>query len=210
MMRITQVLVDSCLNVCAHQILQNTYADFIASVDPIPFVGRSPDYSGPRTMCEGCGYLLRQVHGVDEYFDGSPVIGGDGTVYVTSYPRVYAFNSATGAVKWVYKFPGYFSDLTDPVLPLDGSLVVAVSTMGAINLPSVCSVHSFSAASGAKRWSWMMDNVDYLAGQLTMSPTTKTVYFAGISQFLNYTATPVTNDGALYALNTATGPSRPR
>jgi outer membrane protein assembly factor BamB len=59
----------------------------------------------------------------------SPAIGADGTVYIgASDNNVYAFNGATGALKWTYKTsrpPGEFGITSGPAIGADGTVFVA-------------------------------------------------------------------------------------
>jgi outer membrane protein assembly factor BamB len=117
--------------------------------------------------------------GYADRVEGSPVIGFDGTVYVGADDgSVYAFNGATGDIRWATMVQTAGADST-PVLGADGSLYV-----GAGN-----SVVALDAATGIQKWRFDT------AGDVESAPTLAsdgTLYFGA-------------DDARVYALDSRNG-----
>lgn len=117
--------------------------------------------------------------GTTDRVEGSAVIGSEGTVYIGADDgSVYAFNGATGAIRWATVVQTEGADST-PVLGADGSLYVGAGS----------SVVALDAATGAFKWRFETD------GDVESSPTLApdgTLYFGA-------------DDAKVYALNASDG-----
>jgi outer membrane protein assembly factor BamB len=118
--------------------------------------------------------------GTTDRVEGSAVIGPEGTVYIGADDgRLYAFNGATGAIRWATTVQDRGVDST-PALGADGSMYVGAGH----------SVVALDAATGALKWRFET------AGDVESSPTLAldgmTLYFGA-------------DDAMVYALNSSNG-----
>ncbi len=109
----------------------------------------------------------------------APAIGGDGTVYVTSfYRRLYALEGQTGAEKWVFHSDGFV--ISSPAVGADGTVYFGCEDN---------KVYALDGRTGTLEWKYAA------GGSVTSSPAIG-------SNGLIYVGS---GDGKVYALDSQTG-----
>ena len=165
--------------------------------DGTVYVGGSSD--GKVYALNGATGAKKWAFLTGDIVESSPAIGSDGTVYVGDLNhKVYALNGATGAKKWEFLANGMV--FSSPAIGFDGTVYVGTEHEGSGSLIGESRVYALNGATGAKRWEFRTGEV------VNSSPaigSDGTVYVAtGQSDGF---ATEVSENGALYALNGATG-----
>jgi len=124
--------------------------------------------------------------------ESSPAIGKDGTVYVGSLDgKLYAFNGQTGAKVWEFAASGPI--FASPAVSANGYIFVGATTISGVG-GSDRRFYCVDALTGLKVWEFTAG--DGIQSSAALSLDGATVYFGSL-------------DGKVYALNAATGASRP-
>lgn len=131
------------------------------------------------------GSLRWRFVGAEDWFDSSPTIARDGTVYVGCWDNfLYALDGNSGNLKWKFE---------------TGSLITASAAIGPDGTVFIGSYDGYMYAltpGGTLKWSFVTgDGLSPINGGAVFNHTGDTLYFG-------------TDNGELYALNTANGSLR--